>query len=388
MASIHKRGPKKDGTYSYRLMWRDPDYGPRHETFQDESEANLWKRLLDANGQSLTVATSLYKEAEQDGPTMRDLFEEHFKQLTDVGPYQLKRYSRDLENHFTSLLPRKVAGITRRDITAWINEMKTKPGRYGAPMSAKTIANQHGLLSAAMNTALVYGYRTDNPCKGVKLPKSTHTDEPIRFITRDEWDAILGNMDPHFLPFFQFLVGSGLRFGEATALKAADFTLDAAAPSVTVSKAWKTDDAGGYYIGPPKTKKSRRTVSLAPSTVRAIRASVEAAGDGYVFKLKQGGVMRSGAVYNRAWEPALIKAGYTKTQKAKDGKPPVAGNMPRIHDCRHTHASWLIGAGMEIFQLSRRLGHESVTTTMDRYSHLLPDAAFSAIQMAEKALEG
>lgn len=382
MASIHPRGPKKDGTYSYRLMWRDPEYGPRHETFQDKHEAELWKRLLDANGQSLTIAHQLYEEAKQDGPTMAVLFEEHFEQLTDVGAYQLKRYRSAVEQHFSGLLARKVAGITRRDIAAWINEMKAKPGRYGQPLSAKSIANQHGLLSAAMNTALVNGYRADNPCKGIKLPKSTHTEEPIRFITRDEWDAILGNLDPHFLPFFQFLVGSGLRFGEATALKAADFNLDAAAPSVRVTKAWKQDDNGGYFIGPPKTKKSRRTVSLAPSTIQAIRARVEAAGEGYVFTLKQGGVMRSGATYNRAWEPALLKCGYVKHTEV------AQGNMPRMHDIRHTHASWLIAAGMEIFQLSRRLGHESVTTTMDRYSHLLPDAAFSAIQIAEKALEG
>jgi hypothetical protein len=43
---------------------------------------------------------------------------------------------------------------------------------------------------------------------------------------------------------------------------------------------------------------------------------------------------------------------------------------------------------MEIFALSRRLGHESVTTTMDRYSHLLPDAMFSSSQIAQKALAG
>ena len=382
MASVHRRSkPNRDGSYSYRLMWRDPEYGDKHETFRDKAEAERWQRLLDANGQSLTAAEHLYAEASQDGPTMAELFDEHLEQLTDVGAYQMKRYRAAVNQHFPRLLQRKVAAITRRDITAWINEMKSKPGRYGKPLTAKTIANQHGLLSAAMNTALVNGYRTDNPCKGIKLPKSTHTEEPIRFITRDEWDAILGNMDPHFLPFYQFLVGSGLRFGEATALKADDFNLDAAAPSVRVTKAWKEDDGGSYYIGPPKTKKSRRTVSLAPSTVNAIRARVEAAGEGYVFTMKRGGIMRSGATYNRAWEPALLACGYTKHTAT------TQGNMPRMHDIRHTHASWMIGAGMEIFQLSRRLGHESVTTTMDRYSHLLPDAQFKAIDIAQKALE-
>jgi integrase len=189
-------------------------------------------------------------------------------------------------------------------------------------------------------------------------------------------------MDEHYRPFFQFLVGTGLRFGEATALTPRDFDLDGVTPSVKVTKAWKEDEDRGFYIGPPKTKKSRRTVSLAPSTVDAVRPLVEAAGDGYVFTLKRGGVIRSGALYNRAWSPALLKSGYSKTTVG------FVGDAPRVHDIRHTHASWLLQAGMQIFPLSRRLGHESIVTTSDRYSHLLPDAQFEASGFAQKALEG
>jgi integrase len=375
------------GRESYTLQWRE-DNEQRGLTFDNKPEADRWKKLLDANGQSFTKAEHLYEEHEVGGITFDELFEEHLNQLTDVGPYQMKRYRSAYRDHFGSLATRTVKGITRSDVTAWINEMRKKPGRYGGPITAKTIANHHGLLSAAMTTAVISGYRADNPCKGVKLPKSTHTEEVIRFMTRAEWDAIMGHMDAHYRPFFHFLVGTGLRFGEATALTARDFDLDGVTPSVKVTKAWKEDEDRGYYIGPPKTKKSRRTVSLAPYTVEVVRPLVEAAGDGYVFKLKRGGCIRSGALYNRAWEPALLKAGYTKTTKAKDGVPGVVGNMPRVHDCRHTSASWLVAAGMEIFALSRRLGHESVTTTMDRYSHLLPDAMFSSSQIAQKALAG
>jgi integrase len=341
----------------------------------------MWVRLLDACDGDSADARKRFHEARTGGITLGEAFEQHLAQLTNVGPYQMKRYRSAIAEHFTTLTGRTVAGITRTDITTWVNQMRKKPGRYGAPMAAKTIANHHGLLSACMTTAVILGYRPDNPCKGVKLPKSAHTEEIIRFITPAEWAKIMEHMDPHFRPFFQFLVGTGLRFGEATALMARDFVLDGPNPSVTVSKAWKEDDEKGFYIGPPKTKKSRRTVSLAPSTVDAVRPLVEAAGAGYVFKLKRGGVMRSGSTYNRAWEPALKKAGYAKT--TKDG----AGNSPRIHDIRHTHASWLLQAGMEIFPLSRRLGHESVTVSIDRYSHLMPDASFQAAQIAQKALE-
>lgn len=372
MVSIQTRGPRKDGSFSYQLQWRDRDTGTQERwTHDDPAEAEMWKRLIAANGESLKLAKKIHKESNVTGPTVAEMMHTHISELTDVGPYMIKRYTKAIENHFSdSIGTRKVAALDYEDIIRWIKYMQSKD------LSAKTIANHHGLLSATMTTAVRKGIRPDNPCKGVKLPKSTATEDPIRFITREEWANIISHMDAHFVPFFQLLVGTGLRFGEATALKAADFNLNTPTPTVKVSKAWKDGGDGGFYVGPPKTKRSKRTVSLAPSTVEAIRAKIESAGDGYVFTMKQGGAMRSGSTFNKAWSPALIAAGIPKAER------------PRIHDTRHTHASWMIAAGMEIFALSRRLGHESVTTTMDRYSHMLPDAAFTAAQVAQKALEG
>ena len=61
---------------------------------------------------------------------------------------------------------------------------------------------------------------------------------------------------------------------------------------------------------------------------------------------------------------------------------------PRVHDLRHTHASWMIAQGTDLFVLQRRLGHESITTTTDTYSHLLPDQQRAAAQAAGRALRG
>lgn len=372
MASIQKRGPRKDGSYSYQVQWRDRDTGqPERWTFDAIEEAETWKRLLNANGQSLKQAERLAADNKLTGPTVAELMVTHISELTDVGPYMLKRYKKAIGNHFSGTIGmRKAAAVEYEDIVRWIKYMQ------GKDLAPKTIANWHGFLSATMTTAIRKGIRSDNPCKGVKLPKASATEDVIRFIDRAGWEQIIAGMDPHFVPFFQLLVGTGLRFGEATALMASDFKLDDATPTVRITKAWKEDESGGYYIGPPKTRRSIRTVSLAPSTVDLIRGPVEAAGDGYVFVLKRGGVMRSGSTYNRAWEPALKAAGIPK------------GERPRIHDVRHTHASWMIAAGMEIFALSRRLGHESITTTMDRYSHLMPDAHFVGSNVAQKALGG
>jgi integrase len=50
------------------------------------------------------------------------------------------------------------------------------------------------------------------------------------------------------------------------------------------------------------------------------------------------------------------------------------GKKPTIHDLRHCHASWLIHAGRPLPYIQARLGHEKITTTVDTYGHLLPDA--------------
>lgn len=84
--------------------------------------------------------------------------------------------------------------------------------------------------------------------------------------------------------------------------------------------------------------------------------------------------MRSGATYNRAWRPAWARAGTPKEKRA------------RIHDLRHTHASWMIEGGMDLFQLSHRLGHQSTATTDGRYAHLMPSSRQAGAVIATVAL--
>jgi integrase len=384
VASIRTRQRANGSTY-YALLWRE-DGKQRSLSFNEKAEADRWKRLLDANDQSMSQAGKVYENSLREGPTVKELINEHIELLTGVGLYQIKRYKTAVRTHFSDEFGnRKVIDVEQADVLRWIKYMQAKKGRKGGPLSAKTIANQHGLLSAAMAHAVRSRIIDRNPCKGVKLPKTVATEDTARFIKHAEWRKIMENMDKHYRPFFTFQVGSGCRFGESTALLASDFDLDPIqtdptqpiAPSVRITKAWKQDDEGGWYIGPPKTRRSTRTVSLSPSVVEAVRGLVEAAGDGYVFLMHTGHIMRSSPAYHTAWAPALKSAGFVKD------------DYPRIHDVRHTHASWMLGTGMmDMTTLSRRLGHESTATTDKIYLHLMPDANWRSAQVAQKALEG
>lgn len=376
MASIRTR-TRKDGSQYHTLTWREDGKQPAL-SFDDLHEAERWKKLLDANGQSMSRAEKLYEEStEAKGITLAEAFEEHIRQLTRVGPYMLKRYESASKSHFQKLASRPIRELRHEDIVAWVQD------RQAAGLSPKSIANQHGLLSAAMETAVRKRSIDFNPCKGVQLPDREHAGDD-EMPTLEDLHRILAHMTPHYRPFFKFLVGTGLRFSEATVLSAADFTLappprmtgDALArwsPTVRVNKSFKADGSGGYYIGPPKTPKAKRTVSLAHSTVEAVRPLVEAAEGGLVFRLVRGGQMRSPDVHGRVWQPAVKAANL--------------GKHVTIHGLRHLHAALMAEQGMDIYLLSRRMGHQSVQMTMDKYAFMFPDAHFTGAQVANRALE-
>jgi integrase len=373
MASIRTR-KRANGSEYHTLTWRE-DGEQRGISFNDLAEAERWKRLLDANGQSMAQAEVVYDESTDEGPTVAEAIASHIDQLVDPTPYTIKRYKNDIRLHFNGVLGNtKVKEVTHGSVVEWIKWMQ---GRGKAP---KTISKEHGLLSAAMSTATRRGLIPRNPCEGVKLPKNRRVGDDGEDITMDDYRAIRDLMDPYFRPFVDFLVGTGCRFSEATPLVAKDFRLDLETPLVFITKAHKLggEENPARYVGDPKSKKSRRRVSMAPSTVDAVRPLVEAAtkDKGPVFRMKEGGVLDAQSFYNRAWSKPRVAAGLG----------PKSGRYVTVHSLRHLHAAIMLHAGMSMYELSARMGHTSIQITVDLYSHLMPDAHFRGAAVAAKAL--
>ncbi len=91
-----------------------------------------------------------------------------------------------------------------------------------------------------------------------------------------------------------------------------------------------------------------------------------------MFTTRDGRVVHHANFRQRVWLPALERA---------PGVPRL-----RIHDLRHTHVAWLIAAGIPLPVIQRRLGHESIKTTVDTYGHLAPDLQRQAAATANAAL--
>jgi integrase len=370
MATIEARKNAAGKITSYRVEWYDKGKRQR-QTLPTEVAAIQWKNLLVAVKHDTQAAqTALLRQVSQ-SPSFEDVALGHIERLINVREYTVKRYRGYIKNHLGSLAHLPVGQIKEDDLIHWIKAM-TKKG-----CSPKTVANVHGFVHAAMNSAVRRGLRPDNPCNGRLLPKDDATEDKAMFLTMEQMNAIIDCADEWHRPMWRLLIGSGLRLGEATALTRTDFQLDAVTPSVRIMKAWQEME-DGWAVGAPKTKKARRTVALAPSTVTAIRDRVESTPNGKpVFTISPGTTVYP---QHRQW----LDAWYDAVKKADLG----LSQRPRIHDIRHSHASACIAANMNLFELANRLGHESVTTTTNTYGHLVPDAHWRAAALVETVLMG
>lgn len=89
-----------------------------------------------------------------------------------------------------------------------------------------------------------------------------------------------------------------------------------------------------------------------------------------VTALTQGNAVRANTFRNGVWNPAVERASGKAVRRGGKAPEKLLGKEPRIHDLRHTCASWMIAGGVPLPVIQDHLGHESITTTIDLYGHL------------------
>jgi integrase len=244
----------------------------------------------------------------------------------------------------------------------WVKHLEVEVGN-----SPKTIRNKHGFLSSALGKA-VPAHIPSNPAAGRRLPRGQGDDDEMRMLTRAEFNALLEATTDYWRPLMEFLVVSGCRWGEASALKPGDIDLEAG--TVKIRRAWK-HSSEGYKIGPPKTRRSRRTIKVPASTLAKL---TYAPTDDWVFVNRDGGPVRYMGFRRRVWDKAVARA--------KLDPPPTP------HDLRHTCASWMLTGGVPVTVVSRHLGHESIKITVDVYGDVDEQSAQLAADFMSGALSG
>ncbi|WP_326736070.1 tyrosine-type recombinase/integrase [Streptomyces sp. NBC_01022] len=387
------------GDPSYTVMWRTG--GSRtgqtqRETFDDEGAAKRFRDLVNGHGQQWppewVKGEGFVKPGEPEMPDSEKFSayaHAYVGLLTDISEHTRTNYTRFIDNHmipwFGDLsVSDRGSRLTRDHISLWILDLQHgRPGplhpagtkrRAYAP---KTIANLHGLLYSIFQSAVSAdpALRDSNPCAHTRLPKGNDTEDDEVFLEPEEYALLKRHVRADAVDIVDALVSTGLRWGEVTALQPRDFTFASKRPTLRVQRAWKRRGEGGTFLGAPKTKKSRRTLVLTPEQVQLFqRRCLGKKPTDLVFTAPEGAAWHSGVFYAHRWKPALDAANAAGLTK-----------RPRVHDLRHTHASWLIAGKVPLPVIQARLGHESITTTVDRYGHLLEasdDEVVAAVEWA------
>lgn len=160
---------------------------------------------------------------------------------------------------------------------------------------------------------------------------------------------------PRFGVLVRFAAYTGLRAGEICALRAG--RVDLRQGRVTVAASVTEVSGHGLIFSEPKTYE-RRSVTLPGFLVEQLEHRVSSDPLAFVFPARDGGILHHKTFYRRVFKPAVHAAGLP--------------DRVRFHDLRHTCASLCIALGAHPKAIQERLGHSSITVTLDRYGHLFP----------------
>ncbi len=232
-------------------------------------------------------------------------------------------------------------------------------------LSARSVDQAHRVLRAALRQAVKWELLIKTPTAAATPPRASRRE--MQPLTPKQVHALFTSTTEDSLhALWVLLCTTGLRIGEATGLEWRH--LDFSAGTLTVQQAIQQQQGKGLVIIEPKTGRSRRTVHLATGTIAALRVHQDRqkltrrAADkpwgetGLVFCTRTGLPLAPSNI-RRSLHTALAHA-----------------DLPliRVHDLRHTAATYLLSIGTHPKKVQELLGHSSIMLTMDTYSHVLP----------------
>ena len=324
------KGWAEDQEYAKRHgKWRDPRLG--RITLTEYHDIWLTGRAVEAN------------TTDREASTWRAWVEPRWGTVT------LERLARD-----------------REGVKAWVKDLIDDPG-----VGTWTIHNIVKLLSKMLANAIDAGRIDVNPAARLRVPSAPK--KPPFFWTHSEAAAVVEATRRPYDVLVDFDMHVGPRIGELAGLMAD--CVDIRLSLVHVVRV-AVDGVVREY---PKSSKSHRTVPIPEHLLEGFGRLVHKKdGDAPVFTAPAGGLLNDNNFRNRIFIPALSSARTCACEETgEDGLPvpcrveehTVRGGDP--HDMRHTAASWLVMAGVDLYRVQDLLGHEKASTTQ-RYAHLDP----------------
>ncbi|SCZ82083.1 tyrosine-type recombinase/integrase [Acidaminobacter hydrogenoformans] len=352
--------------------------------FSGKSEAEVKRKIKRAKAEAemgLAIEPNQYTVKD-----WLDIWLEKYSRISvSPGTYADHRYM--IDAHLIPTLGSiKLSKLTAAEVQDMINKKLTTPrivkGKEADPLSPRTVVMILGVLKQALKQAALEGFVQRNVADFVKRPRMEKKE--ARHLTHEETTLILEEAKKQRVPtlyyLLQFLLGSGLRIGEAGALKWADLDLDEGILQVKQSTRRVMEyDSDGKKLGTqiitkePKTKSGRRSVPLPPWCIDDMEE----------WRMVQAEMLLKMGVTDPEFVFTTVIGTQLDTDNARRELDIVLERLDlkgiSFHSVRHTYATRLLEMNVNAKTAQELLGHSNIAMTLDTYSHVMPDLKKDAV---------
>lgn len=360
---------REGGRCNCKAGWEASVYSRRdgkkiRKRFPREAEARSWraeaKRALD-HGTLRTPTKATLREAAERWLAGAEAGEIRNRSGQPYKPATLRGYRQALEDRMLPLLgSRKLSAVTTSDLQLIVDQW------LGEGQPASTIRNAIKPLQAIYRRARSRDGLAVNPTRDLELPAPRPKE--VEIVSVDVAADLLIAVPVDDRPLWATALYAGLRYGELRALRWG--AVDLVRGTIHVRESW--DPKEGVIA--PKTRTSQRAAPI-PGVLRDLLLD---------HRMRRVGPADDALVFGVGGQPFHAASLYRRADAAWK----VAGlpDRLRLHQARHTYASFMIAAGVNAKALSAFMGHSSIKVTFDLYGHLMPGMAAEAAAMLDSFL--
>jgi integrase len=296
---------------------------------------------------------------ERSRQTLGEYLKDWLAACRNLRPNTARDYSVSIHNHISPRLGNaRLQSVDRLQVRGLYRKLAD------SGLSEKTVHNVHICLHKALQDAVDDGLLRRNPAEKAH---ATPKDRPqIETWSADELAAFLSfAAQDRDLVLYHLAAATGMRRGELLGLRWRDVDLDGARVSV---RQQFTRQGNGLGFGAPKSRKSIRSIDVDDETIVLLREQHErqrfdrrAWGPAYRSDLDLVFCRPGGSPE----DPNVIGRRFVRRVRELPIVPAIG-----LHGLRHTHATLLLEAGVDVKTVSERLGHDNVQTTLELYGHV------------------
>jgi len=359
MASYRKRGK----AWEIRTIYTDI-HGEIHSKskggFKTKKEAELYVNELSKNAkQESTIESTIFKDYFDDWAATYRL-----PNITKLTAQLYSTTSKHIDNFFGNT---DIKNITRRNYQSFINN-------YGENRSKSSVSKVNTLIRACVQNAVYEDVIPKDFTKDIILTFDKSKTRDIDYLNLDEikrlTQYLIATKNRHFTSKYMILTAlyTGARLGEIMALTWNDINFNF--KTITINKAWDYTNGGGFKS--TKNESSKRVIRVNTELLNILKDLIN--NDSNMIFLNQYKTIPSSSAVNKTLKDSLTTLS-------------IERHGFHFHSLRHSHVAFLLANNVDIYAISKRLGHSNLGTTTKVYAYLIDEYKAKADLMIDSSLD-